>query len=120
MSVESNLRLAATVVESTAGRAEGDGETVFKRNCFICHTIEAGKNKIGPSLAGIVGRKAGSVPGFACSDANKKSDVTWTEATLETYLTDPKKFMPGTKMIFIGVKKADERQALIGYLKEHP
>lgn len=98
--------------------AQDAGEAIFKRYCQVCHTVEAGKNKIGPSLAGIVGRKAGSVPGYAYSDANKNSGVTWDEATLDTYLTDPRKFIPGTKMLFVGIKNADERKALIAYLKE--
>jgi len=94
-----------------------DGESVFKQNCSICHTTEAGKNKIGPSLAGIVGRKAGSVEGFSYTDANKNSGVTWDDQTLDKYLTDPKKFIPGTKMLFIGVKNADQRKSLIDFLK---
>ncbi len=100
-------------------RAQQAGEAVFKRNCAVCHTVDPGKNKIGPTLFGIVGRKAGTVPGFAYSEANKKSGVTWTEQTLDTYLTDPRKFIPGTKMVFAGLKDAEEREALIEFLKEH-
>jgi cytochrome c len=102
----------------SSARADSPGEVVFKKNCAICHTTEAGKNKIGPSLAGIVGRKAGSVPNFNYSEANKNSGVTWDDATLDTYLTDPRKFVPGTKMVFPGLKNADDRKALIAYLKE--
>ena len=104
---------------SAGARAEDLGETVFKKNCAVCHTLEAGKNKIGPSLAGVVGRKAGSVPGFSYSAANKDSGDTWDEQTLDTYLTDPRKFMPGTKMVFAGLKSAEDRKALIEYLAEH-
>jgi cytochrome c len=100
-------------------RAQQPGEAVFKRNCAVCHTVEPDKNKIGPSLFGVVGRKAGSVPGFDYSDANKKSGVTWTEQALDTYLTDPQKFIPGTKMVFAGLKNPEDRKALIAYLKEH-
>lgn len=110
--------LAAGLVTSVSARADEAGEKVFKKYCAACHTMEAGKNKVGPSLAGIVGRKAGTVEGFQYSNANKSSGVTWDEATLDTYLVDPKKFMPGTKMVFNGAKKEDERKALIGYLKE--
>ena len=99
-------------------RAQDAGEAIFKRYCAVCHTVEPGKNKIGPSLAGVVGRKAGSAPGYSYSDANKNSGVTWDEQSLDTYLTDPRKFIPGTKMIFVGIKSADDRQALIAYLKE--
>ncbi len=100
-------------------RAQQAGDAVFKRNCDVCHTVDPGKNKIGPTLFGIVGRKAGTVPGFAYSEANKKSGVTWTEQTLDTYLTDPRKFIPGTKMVFAGLKNPEERKALIEFLKEH-
>ena len=103
---------------SAGARAEDLGETVFKKNCAVCHTLEAGKNKIGPSLAGVVGRKAGSVPGFSYSAANKDSGDTWDEQTLDTYLTDPRKFMPGTKMVFAGLKNTEDRKALIAYLAE--
>jgi len=112
--------IAVLAIGPRPGRADGAGEAVFKRNCMACHTLEAGKNRIGPSLAGVVGRTAGSVAGFTYSNANKNSHVVWTEATLDEYLTDPKTFMPGTKMLFIGLKKADQRQALIAYLKDHP
>jgi len=110
--------VAGTLATGNVARADDAGEAVFKKNCAICHTVEAGKNKIGPSLAGIVGRKAGSVPGFSYTDANKNSGVTWDDATLDTYLQDPKKFVPGTKMIFAGLKNADDRKALIAYLKQ--
>ena len=104
---------------STDVFADEPGEIVFKKNCTVCHTLEAGKNKIGPSLAGVVGRKAGSVPGFAYSAANKNSGDTWDEQTLDTYLTDPRKFMPGTKMVFAGIKNPEDRNALVEYLKQH-
>jgi cytochrome c len=113
------LLLAAWwAIVSTGAVAEEPGETLFKKNCAICHTLEEGKNKIGPSLAGVVGRKAGSVPGFAYSAANKNSGDTWDEMTLDTYLTDPRKFMPGTKMVFAGLKNSEDRKALIEYLKQ--
>ncbi len=121
----SRLRLALTFIAVLASlgyaaiaQAQDAGEAIFKKNCFICHTVEPGKNKLGPSLAGIVGRKAGSVAGYNYSEANKHSGVTWDEATLDAYLTDPKKFMPGTKMIFGGLKSPDDRKALIAYLKQ--
>jgi cytochrome c len=97
--------------------AQDAGEAVFKKNCAICHTTEAGKNKIGPSLAGVVGRKAGSAADYSYSQANKNSGVTWDDATLNTYLEAPTKFIPGTKMIFPGLKNPDDRQAVIAFLK---
>ena len=112
------LTIFACFAVTSAAQAQDAGEAVFKRYCAVCHTVEAGKNKIGPSLAGIVGRKAGSVPGFSYTDANKNSGVTWDEKNLDTYLTDPKKFVPGTKMLFAGVKSEDDRKALIAYLAQ--
>ncbi len=113
------LALFALVAASSSARADDPGEAVFKKNCALCHTVEAGKNKIGPSLAGVVGRKAGSVAGYTYTDANKNSGDTWDEATLEIYLQDPRKFVPGTKMVFAGLKNADDRKAVIAYLKAH-
>jgi cytochrome c len=111
-----SLALAGLMAAPPA-RAQDAGETVFKRNCAICHTTEPGKNKIGPSLAGVVGRKAGSIPDYSYSQANKSSGVTWDEATLDTYLTAPTKFVPGTKMVFPGLKNPDDRTAVIAWLK---
>ena len=85
--------------------------------CAACHAVEAGKNGVGPTLFGIVGRAAGTVPGFAYSDANKNSGVTWDEATLDSYLTAPMKNMPGTKMAFAGLTDAAKRKEVIDYLK---
>lgn len=110
------IAFGVLLIPMTGARADEPGEAVFKKNCAICHELAPGKTKLGPSLAGIVGRKAGSVPGYAYSVANKNSGVTWDEKTLDTYLTDPRKFMPGTKMTFPGLKNADDRKSLIEYL----
>ena len=112
------LSVAWLTMLSTGAVAEEPRETLFKKNCAICHTLEAGKNKIGPSLAGVIGRKAGSVLGFAYSAANKSSGDVWNAQTLDSYLADPRKFMPGTKMVFAGLKTPEDRKALIEYLKE--
>ena len=120
ISVITLMSVVWLTILSTGVAAEDLGETLFKKNCAVCHTLEAGKNKIGPSLAGVVGRRAGSVPGFAYSAANKNSGDTWDEQTLDTYLTDPTKFIPGTKMVFAGLKNPEDRMALIEHLKEHP
>ena len=112
------LALAGLAAASSARAQDAAaGEAVFKKNCAICHTTEAGKNKIGPSLAGVVGRKAGSVPNYTYSEANKNSGATWDEQTLETYLQGPTKFIPGTKMIFAGLKNPDDRKNVIAFLK---
>lgn len=112
----SALSCALILVAPTAG-AQEVSDKAFKKLCTVCHTVEAGKNKVGPSLAGIVGRKAGTIEGFRYSEANQKSDVVWDEAKLDVYLEDPKKFMPGNKMVFNGVKNADERKEIVAYLK---
>ena len=92
------------------------GKTAFKK-CALCHATEAGKNKIGPSLFGIVGRKAASVENFNYSEGMKKFDHTWDAETLDSYLADPRAIVPGTKMIFPGIKDEKERQDVIAYLE---
>jgi cytochrome c len=92
------------------------GEKVFAL-CRSCHVLEEGVNRVGPSLYKVVGRKSGSVAGFAYSDANKSSGVTWTTDVLFKYLADPKGFMPGTKMAFPGIKDAQDRANLVAYLE---
>lgn len=92
------------------------GQQVFRQQCGICHDVAPAKNRIGPSLFGIVGRKAGSEAGFTYSDGNKNSGLTWDEATLDKYLADPRATIPGTKMTYAGVKNEQQRKDLIAYL----
>jgi cytochrome c len=112
--------LALTASASTASAA-GDGaagETKFKV-CRICHQIgEGAKNFVGPELNGLVGRKAGTVPGYNYSDANKNSGITWDEATLAKYLRSPREIVPGTKMAFAGLSQEDDVQDVIAYLRQ--
>lgn len=111
---------AASALMSGAALADGDaekGKKVFNK-CKACHSLEAGQNKIGPSLAGVLGRAAGSVEGFKYSDAMKNSGVTWNEDSISAYLADPKGNIPGNKMAFAGLKKEDDREDLIAYLKD--
>ncbi|KAI3411920.1 hypothetical protein GPALN_001978 [Globodera pallida] len=99
---------------------EGDyekGKKIFKSRCLQCHVIESTATKTGPTLKGIWGRKSGSVPGYDYSAANKSKGVVWSKETLFDYLLNPKKYIPGTKMVFAGLKKADERADLIKYIE---
>ena len=99
-----------------------EGKKVFNK-CKACHSLEAGKNKIGPSLAGVVGRKAGTAEGYTKYKGLKGADWTWDEASLMEYLLDPRKYTKaktGTKSsMALKLKKEDDRKAVIEYLKEN-
>jgi cytochrome c len=108
--------LTATGSGSVTAADVEAGKTAFKK-CALCHTVEAGKNKIGPSLFGVVGRKSATLDNFTYSEAMKKFDHTWDEETLDKYLADPREIVPGTKMIFPGIKDKTERDDVIAYLE---
>ena len=121
-----NFRMVAVALALIAApmtaHADGDvekGEKVF-RKCKACHVVDEAKNKVGPSLQNVVGRTAGTVEGFKYSDAMKtagEGGLAWTEENIDKYMADPKGFMPKNKMAFIGLKKEDDREDLIAYLK---
>merc|ERR1712216_630314 len=103
-------------VEVPAGDVK-KGAKLFKAKCYQCHTIEAGGNsKQGPPLWGIIGKHSGTTPGFNYSEANKGSGIVWSEKHLFEYLINPKKYIPGTKMVFAGLKKDKERADLIAFM----
>ena len=94
------------------------GEASF-RKCLPCHSIgDDAQNKIGPELNGVDGRHSGSVPGFDYSDANKNSGIVWGEAKFKEYIKDPRAKVPGTKMIFAGIKNEQEVNDLWAYVKQ--
>ena len=107
------------MISGGSALAAGDvakGKKVFKK-CKICHAVKKGKNKIGPSLFGVVGRKAAIAKGFRFSKAMKKSKLTWDEATLDKYLKNPRKAVKGTRMVFAGLRSKKDRENVIAYLK---
>ncbi|KAG8368892.1 hypothetical protein BUALT_Bualt15G0093800 [Buddleja alternifolia] len=108
----------ASFNEAPPGNAKA-GEKIFKTKCAQCHTVDKGAgHKQGPNLNGLFGRQSGTTPGYSYSAANKGMAVIWGENTLYDYLLNPKKYIPGTKMVFPGLKKPQDRADLIAYLKE--
>ena len=109
--------VAAFVTTATLADA-GDsnaGKTLFKK-CMACHSPDAGVIKVGPSLHGIVGRRSAGMEKFQYSPAMKGLNKVWDESELDVYLTNPRAFVPNTKMIFPGFKDPADRQNLIAYL----
>ncbi len=103
---------------SAPAMAAGDaakGAVVFNQ-CKVCHVTDKGVNRVGPSLHGVVGRKAGTVAGYTYSKANKESGLMWTPAKLDEYLAAPQKVVKGTKMAFAGLKKPEDRANVIAFL----
>ena len=93
-----------------------DGALLFSDTCAICHSPEPGVNKLGPSLAGVVGRPAGSLKDYSYSEAMQKAGLTWTRLMLDRWIANPQAVVKGTKMLFAGLNNAAERKAIIDYL----
>jgi cytochrome c len=93
------------------------GQKVFTAQCGICHAVVAGENRIGPTLFGVVGRPAGSVPGFNYTADHKKLGIAWDAATLDKYLANPRAMVPDTSMVYAGLKDDAERADLVAYLE---
>jgi cytochrome c len=110
--------LIAALAEPGLAQDIEKGANVFKK-CSPCHAIGAGAtNKVGPELNGLDGRHSGQAPGFSYSDANKNSGIAWSEDTFKEYIKDPRAKIPGTKMIFAGIKNEKESNDLWAYLKQ--
>ena len=110
--------ITALLLGSSSGLAAGDaaaGKQAFTTTCGACHSTEQGVNKVGPSLAGIVGSKSGAVPGYNFSPALKAANITWDEQTLDKFLQNPMADVHGTKMV-VSVPNAEHRQDIIAYL----
>ena len=111
------------VVLASAGFAHAQdvaaGKTSFNK-CMACHAIgEGAKNKVGPELNGLDGRKSGTAEGYSYTEANKNSGITWNEAQFKDYIKNPKAKIPGTKMAFAGIKKEDEANNLWAFLAQY-
>ena len=117
--------LSALVVISSLATATGAlaqdaaaGKSSFNK-CLACHAIgEGAKNKVGPELNGLDGRHSGTAPGYSYSDANKNSGITWNEAQFKDYIKDPKAKIPGTKMVFPGIKNEKEAGDLWSFISQ--
>ena len=115
--------LAVIVLSAASSTARAQdvaaGKASFNK-CMACHAIgEGAKNKVGPELNGLDGRKSGTAPGYSYSDANKNSGITWSEAEFKDYIKDPKAKIPGTKMIFPGIKNEKEANDLWAFLAQY-
>merc|ERR1719290_624111 len=106
------------VVEEVPAGDVAKGQKLFVSRCAQCHMVDsAKKHKTGPTLHGLFGRKTGQAEGYTYSEANRDKGIIWNKDTLWVYLENPKKYIPGTKMVFAGLKKKNERADLIAYLE---
>ncbi|MEA2837957.1 MAG: cytochrome c [Bradyrhizobium sp.] len=117
----STLIVIASAAASPAALAQdvAAGKTSFNK-CMACHAVgEGARNKVGPVLNGLAGRKSGAVEGYAYTEANKNSGITWDEASFKDYIKDPKAKIPGTKMVFAGIKNEQEAGDLWAFLAQY-
>jgi cytochrome c len=115
-SVIAGLLLAGSATAAFAADPAA-GQKIFKTQCGICHTVVAGQNRIGPTLFGVVGRPAGSVPDFHYTADHKKLGITWDAANLDKYLANPRAMVPDTSMVYAGLKDDAQRADLVAYLE---
>jgi cytochrome c len=109
------LAVVLAGIGTSAAAAPPSGQAVFEQRCSVCHSVQPTQGKMGPPLAGVVGRKAGTATGYAYSSAMKAANITWTPETLDAFIKAPGKTVPGTKML-LGAPDAEQRAAVIQYL----
>jgi cytochrome c len=109
---------AASLAQISAGTDQRTAEIAFNNACRTCHTMKEGDNRLGPSLHGVIGRKSGSLPGYAYSESMKSAGIVWDETTLNRFIADPESVVPGNRMKpYGGVGSAEERATIIAHLK---
>lgn len=114
-----SLALAQTAVAADCTPDQGHGAQVFANECAVCHSVTKGMTgMMGPNLAGVVGRKSGSLEGFNYSQAMRNKDINWQAENIAQLITQPQAFVPGTYMPYMGLASADDRQAVVCFLKE--
>jgi cytochrome c len=109
---------AAADLQTLLAAADPEKGKVLFLQCRACHSLESGgANKVGPNLHGVFGRKAGLAPGFSYSEVVMQSGIVWSAETLDQWLARPSEFLPGNRMVFVGIRKPEDRANLIAYLK---
>lgn len=112
-------KVATPVASSAAPKPTVDRGAKLYKKCQTCHTLGEGeRHKVGPNLFGVMGAQAGQKEGFAYSKTMAASEVVWTDANLDAYINNPREFMPGNRMTFVGIRKAEDRALLIEYIRE--
>jgi cytochrome c len=107
--------LFGTFVPAAYAQDAGAGKIAFRQQCSVCHSVD-GSNGVGPTLKGITGSKSAEVPGFPFSQAMKGANIAWDARTLDAYLTDPQKIVPGNQMPFSGIADAKQRADVVAFL----
>ena len=110
------LAAGAMLPSAAVAQDAGEGERLFRQRCASCHTLQPGQNRTGPQLAGVMGRRAGSVEGARYSNGMQGSNIVWDEQSLDGFLANPRQVVPGTSM-GVSLPDKDQRQAVIAYLK---
>ncbi|WP_212624917.1 c-type cytochrome [Pseudomonas sp. PP3] len=114
-----SLTLAQAALAADCSPVQSRGAEVFANECGVCHAVAKGAaGMMGPNLAGVVGRKSGSLEGFNYSQAMRNKNIDWQAENIEQLITQPQAYVPGTYMPYMGMASADDRQAVVCFLKE--